>query len=1639
MTDSGGEVAADAASPGDDAEVWPRDAESLIAYLRENGFKVGVSEALRAIGLLLRLSESGSPKSVEEAALWLSPVLCTTPRQQTILPEYLRAFDRRMKEERRERAPRRSSKRSETSTTIVRPLALPRFLRWTISLLAVAMLVGFAGSRIGVFANLGRDTRSVAQSPPMSPEKPVSPKSYSVNVSTLAPKGVASLGLPLLAWLLIVRWRRSNRPTVSRGLFDGRPAVSFFPRNVSTFDPFSISLRGLDDPRERVQAEENHRHALRLALQSMRTHRLVPSRAIDARASIRATTGAAGAPRFVRGRRLRLPEYPLLVERRAARDHLPLLGGSLAAHLDIEEVPHSLYVFDGDPRYLRTDDQLSTPMSLAELASRHDEDILVILSDGECLLDPFLGHLLPWTNELQNWHVVVLLTPVPRHRWTWRERRLTSGGLVVLPATHEGLVTFGAFIRAQSRPPRLAFERPAARPSPIASEGNRALQWHTDVTPSGDECDRVVEAISMELSRRAFELTCVLALFPELRPDLTLHMAASLRDKTDGPLIGGPDFAAMAALPWFRVGRMPNWLRLTLARMLSESRAAEARTLYSEWLASDSEENAVDDSDPVSITKAGDAAADDRGLRPDGAAQDALFLRFMNQEELDTLDLQIASSVAEKVDRKQALLRRSMMFVSLSVLWLLMVVLAWQGWDAAALIFVVNQIPVVLVLMVTGLGLCSIGVAVGQWRAFRGGGKISRYGIAPFVCTALALILAPLQIEEKNLALTATLYILPIALMCLVPPRPETVRSLASFGIASNGIIVGITLIAAGLTLEASLSEVLSAIGLVACAAGTALLYAQQTRHAFIDVFAGAASVLFIAVFGTFALTEQAHSTWVFGLVAPQTGSVVAIASYGKKQWAPIILATSCFVLLFIASALPEFTGPVGVGITSAILLVMSLLLPHLLTHHRVPRDVATWVVVVSLFAIGVTVAVLLQRALVALTPTQADVLGLIPTDRTSWTLLTSGAGVISSLFVLRPSRLWMLARLQSSSVALAALDSLRIFAPKISSLLVGGLWVACLSPGVNDPSKMISLAALALPLAVLLATRVRSGGLLLLLVGLGPFIVTYHRFWLDSNPGMALSCVVLFLLLTRPYAIEKLRGLASLRAYEIAAVLLILSAQITVALPSSGLELGGSPFQFCFWFMALLGLAGARVVRALQGFVLYLGIAIAGIYFSQDSHVIPAAFGVSIAPPFAALFAFLLCHLFASRPKLFERPVAGWRSAIQIGVPFFASFLVSAGDGMVTGVSYNDMSLSTFVVDDISLPNENLWTLAAMTLMVPDSVLRAFSGGVRALIVSFTIILVCAVCALLEIRSGLIPAIMHTSSTAIALLVGLLCGFWLSRWLQTRVGSRWLAMTRAGAQISKDTWHFDLGLMRKSFDAPRIGLIHWLVVGAGAVAIFGVAISFQGGRLGIILTYAYSCASFPIALGLMFVLRRLLPSYITFGADQSILSCFLSGSPWTFLVACVLYGAVLSASRLSVLEAGTRAETTLPVFAAILPSVTAALVSTTLLIVCERNAEIHHPKPWLSLIEALIIGSVSALVTLGLAALPSALLGNEWPFKRAPSQGYLMIQSGLIAIHAALGLFFGAYVPHAYRNSRRKPPTHDELKRTGFSGDLNS
>ncbi|CAL77011.1 hypothetical protein; putative membrane protein [Bradyrhizobium sp. ORS 278] len=591
----------------------------LCTFLRERGLRLGTGEALRVSAVLDELGRRGTkPRTAQEATRWLAPLVCTNAAQQAVLPLLLAEFESLFIPAPVPPAPLPTLPPAEQD-----PAGAGANLMKN-PFVAGAILLGMIGLFVALAYALG--FRVSPDPPPVSdPRTAVQPltRDFSWLWMRLS-QGLSFAIVPIGFWLMFYSWYR-RRPVVlqrarTRDAPDEKARHSLAESSADRFVLFGAP-------------------ELRRPLQAMRAHRLAPSAGYDFAQSACATAKAGGFLTLVQDLRPMLPEYPVLIEQLSGKDHVAALGRALAARLTAERLAATVYVFSTDPRMLRGDTRRL--LGLGDVLSRHGDDTILLVSDGDVLIDPLTGAANAYALELLAWANPVLLTPVPLARWSRREQVLAEAGLLVMPATPEGLAQLALKLAGNAELQSPALRLPAAQCRAVRRDIHASLAWHHDEPiPAPEEREEIIDAIAAELPAAAFELLCVLARFPDVRLDLTLHMGLMLKRRNGDPLLDEESFGALAWLPWMRLGRLPDWLRLDLVQCLSAKRREEARQLYDLWLAQGLPQQGGDDT-PIAYEPGAFARLLRRHVASDPSTplRDVIFLKSQRGEEISDIDL----------------------------------------------------------------------------------------------------------------------------------------------------------------------------------------------------------------------------------------------------------------------------------------------------------------------------------------------------------------------------------------------------------------------------------------------------------------------------------------------------------------------------------------------------------------------------------------------------------------------------------------------------------------------------------------------------------------------------------------------------------------------------------------------------------------------------------------------------------------------------------------------------------------------------------------------------------------------------------------------------------------------------------------
>ena len=287
------------------------------------------------------------------------------------------------------------------------------------------------------------------------------------------------------------------------------------------------------------------------------------------------------------------PEYLVLIDRAAFRDHQARLFYELTHKLNAEGVFVTCYYFEGDPRVsfiwpfesssaapvVRTPEaqqkveeearRSQRGVTLEDLHDLYTDHRLLIFGEGTDLVDPLTLQTVDWIKSFTHWQDRAILTPRPPSLWDAHEFAL-SQQFVVMPATLRGVE-----LAAES----FAIREPVSIPENL--RGDSSLPPH-DIDSAED-----LPELRVYLGERYFQWLCACAVHPQLQWDLTMVLGEQFSQSSGGgkpveSLFTEENLLRLFNLSWFRVGTIPEPVRERLMRQLTARSEATVRQTIAE-------------------------------------------------------------------------------------------------------------------------------------------------------------------------------------------------------------------------------------------------------------------------------------------------------------------------------------------------------------------------------------------------------------------------------------------------------------------------------------------------------------------------------------------------------------------------------------------------------------------------------------------------------------------------------------------------------------------------------------------------------------------------------------------------------------------------------------------------------------------------------------------------------------------------------------------------------------------------------------------------------------------------------------------------------------------------------------------------
>jgi TPR repeat protein len=340
------------------------------------------------------------------------------------------------------------------------------------------------------------------------------------------------------------------------------------------------------DPFEKLALESSRRiligdDELRAVMQVLCRREPTSDLELDVPATANATARNAGLFTPVLGPRWRRPTYLALVDRWSSEDHIARLADDIIRKMRSDGVDVESLSFVGDPRFNVGDEQCGYS-NLAALGARSGDRRVMIFSDGTAMVDPATLHPRPGLDLFQRWPLRVLFSPIDEREYPQVVSALRSAGFQVLAAGRAGLRALADLLLRPDHGSENGHGAGRPRFPDLLEEGDP--RWLDAQRPSGPAIEELFGQLDCFLDRSATMWLRACAVFPALYWEVTLFLGKTLTGDDRQPLFDEQRLLALSRLPWFRYGRIPDWLRLELIRRTNGAELRRTRRAIRELL-----------------------------------------------------------------------------------------------------------------------------------------------------------------------------------------------------------------------------------------------------------------------------------------------------------------------------------------------------------------------------------------------------------------------------------------------------------------------------------------------------------------------------------------------------------------------------------------------------------------------------------------------------------------------------------------------------------------------------------------------------------------------------------------------------------------------------------------------------------------------------------------------------------------------------------------------------------------------------------------------------------------------------------------------------------------------------------------------
>ncbi len=157
--------------------------------------------------------------------------------------------------------------------------------------------------------------------------------------------------------------------------------------------------------------------------------------ALNIKKTITSTINAGGFPTFQFSPRTKPVDFLILIDKEYPDSYTVKLFEYLVDRLKAEQVNITVYDYYKEPLYLNNKRHNHIHIPLDRLAQLYPDTVLIMFTSGHLLLEPLKPQLKSWVKDkLQLWPHQLIITPVPKKDWTYKELLIQQSGIMIVPA-----------------------------------------------------------------------------------------------------------------------------------------------------------------------------------------------------------------------------------------------------------------------------------------------------------------------------------------------------------------------------------------------------------------------------------------------------------------------------------------------------------------------------------------------------------------------------------------------------------------------------------------------------------------------------------------------------------------------------------------------------------------------------------------------------------------------------------------------------------------------------------------------------------------------------------------------------------------------------------------------------------------------------------------------------------------------------------------------------------------------------------------------------------------------------------------------------------------------------------------------------